>query len=141
MSVEKRERRKWWCCQSVVGLFFLSFFALRNFEFPAKIKKGGGKDPPDPLPPAPPLPSSTIEAAHHWCALLHSTPQPLSTATVYRCCALLPPSPPLPLSHSRHPPCHRPPLLCAVAAATATAVVQIHSTAVQRLPLLVFHQK
>jgi hypothetical protein len=27
----------------VVRLFFLSFFALRNFEFPAKIKKGGGK--------------------------------------------------------------------------------------------------
>ncbi len=48
-SVEKMERRKWWCCQSVVGLFFLSFLALRNFEFPAKIKKGGGKDPPDPL--------------------------------------------------------------------------------------------
>jgi hypothetical protein len=25
------------------SLFPLSFFALRNFEFPAKIKKGGGK--------------------------------------------------------------------------------------------------
>jgi len=48
-SIEKREQRKWWCCQSVVRLFFPSFFALRNFEFPAKIKKGGGKDPPDPL--------------------------------------------------------------------------------------------
>ncbi len=34
----------------MVGQFFLSFFALRNFEFPAKIKKGGGKDPLDPLP-------------------------------------------------------------------------------------------
>jgi hypothetical protein len=33
----------------VVCLFFLSFFALWNFEFPAKIKKGGGIDPPDPL--------------------------------------------------------------------------------------------
>ena len=49
MSVEKRERRKWWCCQSVVRLFFLSFFTLRNFDFPVKIKKGGGEDPPDPL--------------------------------------------------------------------------------------------
>jgi len=49
MSVEKRERRKWWCCQSVVRLFFLSFFALRKFEFPAEIKKGGGKDAPNPL--------------------------------------------------------------------------------------------
>jgi hypothetical protein len=29
--------------------FFLSFFARRNLEFPAKIKKGGGKDPPEPL--------------------------------------------------------------------------------------------
>ena len=34
----------------MVRLFFLSFFALWNFEFPAKIKKGGGEDPPDPLP-------------------------------------------------------------------------------------------
>ena len=33
----------------MVRLFFLSFFALWNFEFPAKIKKGGGEDPPDPL--------------------------------------------------------------------------------------------
>ena len=36
----------------MVRLFFLSFFALWNFEFPAKIKKGGGEDPPDPLPPS-----------------------------------------------------------------------------------------
>jgi hypothetical protein len=42
----KNEWRKWWCCQSVVRLFSLSFFAFWNFEFPAKIKKGGGKDPP-----------------------------------------------------------------------------------------------
>ncbi len=91
--------------------------------------------------PALPMPSSTIEAAHRWCTLSHPTPQPLSTATVHSCCAPSPPPPPLPLSHSRRPPCHRPQLLCAVAAATATAAVQIHSTAVRRLLLLVFHQK
>jgi hypothetical protein len=70
---------------------------------------------------------------------LHPTPQPPSTATIHSCCALLPPPLPLPLSHSRRPPCHRPQLMCAVA--TAAAVVQICSTAVQCLPLLVFHQK
>jgi hypothetical protein len=32
----------------VVRLFFLSFFALWNFEFPAKIKKGGGERPTGP---------------------------------------------------------------------------------------------
>ena len=29
--------------QSVDRLFFLSFFCSSNFEFPARIKKGGGK--------------------------------------------------------------------------------------------------
>ena len=32
----------------MVHLFFLSFFALWNFEFPAKIKKGGGGRPTGP---------------------------------------------------------------------------------------------
>jgi hypothetical protein len=97
--------------------------------------------PPAPPPPSPPPPSSTIEAAHRWCALPHPTPQPLSAATVHSCCAPVPPPPPLPLSHSRCPPCHRPQLLCAIAAAVAAAVIEIRSTAVRRLPLLVFHQK
>ncbi len=94
-----------------------------------------------PPPPPPPLPLSKIEAAHGQCALPHPTPQPPSAATVHSCCAPLPPPPPLPLSHNRCLPCHLPQLLCAVAAATAAAVIQICSTAVQRLPLLVFHQK
>ena len=94
-----------------------------------------------PSSPAPPLPSSTIEAAYRQCTLPHPTPQLLSAATVHSCCASSPPPPLLPLSHSHRPPCHRPQLLCAVAAATATAIIQICSTAVQRLPLLVFHQK
>ncbi len=91
--------------------------------------------------PAPPLPLSTIETAHRRCVLLHPTPQPLSTATIHSCCApsLLPL--PLPLSPSCRPPCHCPQLLCTIVAAIATTVVQIHSTAVHRLPLLVFHQK
>jgi hypothetical protein len=29
--------------RSLFPLFFLTFFALRNFEFPTKIKKGGGR--------------------------------------------------------------------------------------------------
>ena len=32
----------------MVRLFFLSFFALWNFEFPTKIKKGGGGRPTGP---------------------------------------------------------------------------------------------
>jgi hypothetical protein len=49
---------------------------------------------PAPPPPAPLPPSSTIEAAHRWCAMPHPTLQPLSAATVHSCCA---PSLPAPL--------------------------------------------
>jgi hypothetical protein len=93
------------------------------------------------LPPPPPLPSSTIEAAHRRCTLPHPTPHPPSAATVHSCYAPSLPPTPLPLSHSRRPPCHRPQLLCAIAAAVAAAVIQICSTAVRRLPLLEFYQK
>ena len=43
----------------MVGLFFLSFFALRNFEFPAKIKKGGER------PTGPPS-NGDGETANEW---------------------------------------------------------------------------
>ncbi len=33
----------------MVRLFFPLFLSSSNFEFPARIKKGGGIDPPDPL--------------------------------------------------------------------------------------------
>ena len=36
--------------QSLVRLFFLSFFALQFLRFPPEEKKRGGGDPPDPLP-------------------------------------------------------------------------------------------
>ena len=54
--------------------------------------------PLSPPPLARPPPSSTIEAAHRRCTLLHLTPQPQSAATIHSCCVPSLPAPPLPLS-------------------------------------------